>query len=57
LRRSPPDRASRPGHPRDLDEAQDRIDKQRDDLIGHIETQLKQKHTVTPIFTFRWSLA
>jgi len=33
-----------------------RIDKHRDDLIGRIETQLKQKQTVAPIFTIRWRI-
>jgi adenine-specific DNA-methyltransferase len=41
---------------RDLYEAQDQIDKHRDELIGRTETQLKQKHTVTPFFTIRWTI-
>ena len=41
---------------RDLYEAQDQIDKHRDELIGRIETQLKQKHTFTPFFAIRWTI-
>ena len=41
---------------RDLYEAQDQIDKHRDELIGRIETQLQQKHTVTPVFAIRWTI-
>lgn len=41
---------------RDLYEAQDQIDKHRDELIGRIETQLRQKHTVTPFFMIRWTI-
>jgi hypothetical protein len=37
-------------------EAQDQIDKHRDEMIGWIETQLKRKHTVTPFFTIRWTI-
>lgn len=48
--------ATRSGKRRDLYEAQDRIDKHRDELIGRIETQLKQKHNVTILFTIRWLL-
>ena len=33
------------------------IDAQRDELIGRIEGQLRQKHTLKPVFTFRWRLA
>lgn len=41
---------------RELYDAQDQIDAQRDTLIGDIEKQLKQKQTFTPLFTIRWSL-
>ena len=33
------------------------IDTQRDELIGWIEKQLNQRHTLNPVFTFQWSLA
>jgi hypothetical protein len=36
--------------------AQDAIDAQRDELIGRIEKQLRQRHTLTPVFTFRWRM-
>jgi len=42
---------------RDLFEAQDAIDAQRDELIGRIEKQLRQRHASTSVFTFRWRLA
>jgi adenine-specific DNA-methyltransferase len=42
---------------RDLFDAQDAIDVQRDELIGRIEKQLRQHHTLKPVFTFRWRLA
>lgn len=48
--------ATRNGKRRDLYEAQDQIDKHRDELIGRIEAQLKRKQTVTPVFTIRWSI-
>jgi adenine-specific DNA-methyltransferase len=38
-------------------DAQDAIDAQRDELIGRIEKQLRQRHTLEPVFTFRWRLA
>lgn len=41
---------------RELYDAQDQIDAQRDTLIGDIEKQLKQKQTFTPLFTIRWML-
>ena len=28
----------------------------RDELIGRIEKQLRQRHTLRPIFVFRWRL-
>jgi hypothetical protein len=37
-------------------DAQDAIDAQRDELIGRIEKQPRRRHTLTPVFTFRWSL-
>jgi adenine-specific DNA-methyltransferase len=42
---------------RELFDAQDAIDAQRDELIGRIEKQLRQRHTVKPLFAFRWRLA
>jgi len=42
---------------RDLFDPQDAIDGQRDELIKRIEGQLRQRHTVKPVFCFRWRLA
>ena len=42
---------------RELFDAQDAIDTQRDELIKRIEGQLCQRHTLKPLFTFRWRLA
>lgn len=42
---------------RELFDVQDAIDAQRDELIGRIEKQLRWRHTLKPVFTFRWSLA
>jgi hypothetical protein len=42
---------------RDLFDAQDAIDAQRDGLIKRIEKQLSQHQTLKPVFTFRWRLA
>jgi ERCC4-related helicase len=42
---------------RELFDAQDRIDKQRQDLIETIEKKLQQDCNETPVFTVRWSLA
>ncbi len=42
---------------RELFDAQDAIDAQRDDLIKRIEGQLRQKHTVQTVFRFCWRLA
>ena len=36
---------------RDLLEAQDPIGKHRDEMIGRIESRLKRRHTVSPLFT------
>ena len=41
---------------RELFDAQDAIDAQRDELIKQIEGQLRQRHTLKPMFTFRWRL-
>ncbi len=41
---------------RELFDAQDAIDAQRDELIGRIEKHLHQRHTVKPVFAFRWRL-
>jgi adenine-specific DNA-methyltransferase len=41
---------------RELFDAQDAIDVQRDELIGRIEKQLRQRHTLDPLFTVRWRL-
>lgn len=42
---------------RDLYDQQDAIDAQRNDLITEIEKQLKQQHSLLPLFTLRWRLA
>jgi adenine-specific DNA-methyltransferase len=42
---------------RDLFDAQDAIDAQRDELIKRIEGQLRQKHTAQTVFRFCWRLA
>jgi len=42
---------------RDLFDAQDAIDAQRDELIGRVEGQLRQKDTIQAVFRFRWRLA
>ena len=42
---------------RELFDAQDAIDGQRDELIKRIEGQLQQRHAVKPVFCFRWRLA
>ena len=42
---------------RELFDAQDAIDSQRDELIGSIEKQLQQRHSAMPVFMFRWRLA
>ena len=41
---------------RELFDAQDAIDLQRDGLIGKIESQMRQRHTVRPLFNVRWEL-
>jgi hypothetical protein len=42
---------------RELFEAQDRVDNQREELIATIEKRLQQQVSWIPIFTVRWSLA
>jgi ERCC4-related helicase len=39
---------------RELFEAQDAIDQQREELILKIERQLKHAHSLQPVFTIRW---
>jgi hypothetical protein len=39
-----------------LFDAQDAIDGQRDVLIQCIEQQLQQRHSIAPLFLFRWSM-
>ncbi len=41
---------------RELFDAQDAIDSQRDELIARIEKQLHQRHSSKPVFAFRWRL-
>ena len=41
---------------RELFDAQDAIDRQREELIGKIERQLQHASTVQPLFTIRWRL-
>jgi hypothetical protein len=41
---------------RELFDAQDAIDGQRDELIKRIEKQLHQRHSSKPLFVFRWRL-
>ena len=42
--------------PRELFDAQDAIDQQRDGLIGKIESQMRQRHNVTRLLGIRWGL-
>jgi ERCC4-related helicase len=42
---------------RELFEAQDQIDRQRDELIGKLEQQLAQKHRVEPVFAVRFNVS
>lgn len=42
---------------RSLFEAQDEVDRQRDNLIHQIEGKLQQKTSLSALFTIRWSLA
>jgi uncharacterized iron-regulated protein len=41
---------------RSLFEAQDQVDRQRDELIAAIEGKLTQNASITPLFTVRWWL-
>ena len=41
---------------RELYDAQDAIDRQRDDLIARIEQQLRQEYNVELLFTIRWGI-
>jgi hypothetical protein len=41
---------------RSLFDAQDRVDKQRDDLIHDMESKLSQTTSLTTLFTIRWTL-
>ncbi|MGB5012347.1 MAG: hypothetical protein WBO88_19120, partial [Candidatus Dechloromonas phosphoritropha] len=42
---------------RSLFDAQDQVDKQREELIAVIEGKLNQTTTLQPLFTLRWRLA
>lgn len=42
---------------RELYDAQDAIDRQRDDLIHNIEKQLNMRQRVAPVFLIRWEVA
>ena len=44
------------GKRRELFDAQDAIDKQREELIIKIEKQLKHTSAVRPLFTIRWKV-
>ena len=41
---------------RSLFDAQDHVDKQRDELISQIEGKLAQRHSMNTLFSVRWSL-
>jgi len=41
---------------RELFDAQDAIDRRRDELIVGIEQQLRQRHNAAPVFVVRWSV-
>lgn len=41
---------------RELYDAQDAIDQQREVLIAKIEGQLKMEHKVAPLFILRWEM-
>ena len=41
---------------RSLFDAQDQVDKQREDLISNIEGKLTQKKSLQPLFTIRWRI-
>jgi ERCC4-related helicase len=42
---------------RSLFDAQDQVDRQREDLIANIESKLQQSVTSTPVLTIRWALS
>ena len=42
---------------RELFDAHDKIDAQRDELIGKIEMQLHSRQSVARIFVLRWAVA
>ena len=42
---------------RTLFDAQDQVDRQRDELIGKIEGKLQQRRSTTELFTIRWLMA
>ena len=42
---------------RTLFDAQDQVDRQREELIAQIEGKLQQATTIQPLFVFRWTLA
>jgi adenine-specific DNA-methyltransferase len=46
----------RNGKRRELFDAQDAIDQQREELIGKIEKQLRHSNVVQPLFAIRWSM-
>jgi adenine-specific DNA-methyltransferase len=46
----------RNGKRRELFDAQDAIDRQREELIGKIEKQLRHTQGVKAVFTIRWRL-
>jgi adenine-specific DNA-methyltransferase len=48
--------ATRSQKRRELFDAQDAIDQQRDGLIGKIESQLRQRLVIDRVFTFCWRL-
>ncbi len=48
---------TRNGNCRKLLDARGVIDTQRDELIGRMEKLLYRRHTLKPVFTFRWGLA
>jgi len=41
---------------RELYDAQDQVDAQRDELIQGMEKQLKTEHSIKPVFTVRWQV-
>jgi adenine-specific DNA-methyltransferase len=49
--------ATRTSKRRELFDAQDAIDRQRDELIGKIEQQLRRRQGLATIFLIRWSVS